>query len=157
LERSAGEVAVLSWESRDVHEAVWDAHQWWIVAEPCLAVKTACDDKTMMKRPITTVALFALAASRLSRLVVSDLVFRRWRNRLAVWMFPDRYAIGFTADHDLLAEVAAAGGIDDRRVWLASGLSCRSCVGLWAALILWFTPARRLAVPLAVAEVARRV
>lgn len=111
----------------------------------------------MVRRPFTALLVTALAVSRLSRLVVDDLVARRWRNKLAVWLFPDRYAPGFMPDQDLLAEVAAAGGIEDRRVWIASGLSCRSCVGLWAAIALSLTPLRWLRWAFAVAEVARRL
>ena len=111
----------------------------------------------MVRRPLTTLLVTALAVTRFSRLIVDDVATRRWRNRLAVRLFPERYVSGFLPDHDLLAEVADTGGIDDRRVWIAVGLSCRSCVGLWAALVLTRPAARKFVGPLAVAEVARRL
>jgi hypothetical protein len=87
------------------------------------------------------------AVRRIVRLVTKDVISRPLRNRLAMLLFPALQS----AEPELLAEASEYEGW---RGSVAYGLTCRMCVGVWAAALVVFFLPRRLRDVLAVAHIA---
>lgn len=88
-----------------------------------------------------------MAARRIVRLITQDVISRPARNKLATVLYP---YIPVT-DDEMLIEVRDYPGWRSK---IAYGITCRLCVGIWAAMLVVFVLPRKLTTALGIAHIA---
>ena len=96
-----------------------------------------------------TLFVQVMAVRRIVRLVTRDVITRPARNKLATLLYPDM----LITEDEMLAEVSEYSGWRSR---IAYGVTCRLCVGVWAAMLVVFVLPRKLTEALGIAHIAER-